>query len=74
MQAIKAYYKICNIMPENKQAKPMINLIKEDILDIIFTEKEIKLYTKKKNNNIYMIDNIIGAKETTKYNKYFLFL
>lgn len=70
MQNIIAYYKICNVKPAKDKTAPLINLIDEKIRTIIFSEKQISLYTKSTmsaGKTVFQIaENIIGAEETAK--------
>jgi hypothetical protein len=63
---MKRYYKLNSILPKSMMPSPLINQISTHAINVIFTEKQVELYIKKKadSEEITLNSNVIGGNKS----------
>ena len=61
MDAIIEYYKLCSVVPESERLLPLVNYIEHDIVDIIFTKRDVKRFLEERDGVYVLRENVIGA-------------
>lgn len=66
MDKIKIYYRMCAITNKDMELNPMINMLDEKAMKILFTKEQIKLFFKENSNDEYTYAETVVGGETKK--------